>query len=90
MTISGLRSGIFHIAYNYNIPIIPVVISSLNKTSIFLYEKQYELFLGLGKKEARYYSVYKKDYFNIISPRIGIVNKRVLTSMQLYKAASKQ
>lgn len=53
-------------------------------------EQQYELFIGLGKKEERDYSVYKKDYFNIISPRIGIVNKRVLTSMQLYKAASKQ
>ncbi|MCZ6702155.1 MAG: hypothetical protein O6940_03840, partial [Ignavibacteria bacterium] len=53
-------------------------------------EQQYKLFLGLGKKEERYYSVYKKDYFNIISPRIGIVNRRELTSTQLYKAASKQ
>ena len=52
-------------------------------------EQQYELFLGLGKKEERYYSVYKKDYFNIISPRIGIVNEKDLTSKQLYNAASK-
>lgn len=49
MTISCLRQGIFQIAHNLKIPILPVVMSSIRLDSLFITEKNFQIKIGTLK-----------------------------------------